>query len=110
MTKYGIEYTLYVGNVPKHIGPNEPEGLRKLFEKFGEIKTCSVVRREDQFQFGHVNFVRPEDAAKAMVEMQNYRAEQGDVGLKIRLKDTRKDSETARQIQDWIQKFRAEPK
>ena len=54
MTRYGIEYTIYIGNVPDSIEPHQPEKLRALFEKFGEIKTCSVNRRKDNFQFGHV--------------------------------------------------------
>ena len=108
--RYGIEYTIYIGNVPDSIAPHEPEKLRALFDKFGEIKTCSVVRRRDNFQFGHVNFARPEDAAKAMVEMQGHKIHPSNIGLKIRLRDTRKDSETARQVHDWMHKFRAEPK
>ena len=60
---------LYVGNLPFSI---DQEGLKKLFESYGEIEEATVIT--DKFSgrskgFGFVTFKNSEAAKKAIAEM-----------------------------------------
>jgi len=61
---------LYVKNLDDNI---EDEALRKHFEAYGSISSCKVMCDEvgRSKGFGFVCFERPDDATKAVVEMNN---------------------------------------
>ena len=66
---------VYVGNLPWSIDSN---GLKKLFESFGEITEATVIA--DRFSkrskgFGFVTFENDEDAQKAISEMNEKEIE-----------------------------------
>jgi len=66
---------LYVGNLAFSV---DQEGLKKLFESFGEITEAVVI--SDKFSgrskgFGFVTFAKEEDAQKAISEMNEKEVE-----------------------------------
>ena len=76
---------VYVGNLPWSI---DQAGLKKLFEKFGEITETAVI--SDKFSgrskgFGFVTFASDEDAKKAIAEMNEKELE----GRNIKVNEAR---------------------
>lgn len=66
---------VYVGNLPFS---TDDEGLRKLFESYGEIEEISIIK--DKFSgrskgFGFVVFKNDDDAKKAIGEMNDKEIE-----------------------------------
>ena len=66
---------VYVGNLPFSI---DDEGLRKVFESYGEIEEVSVIK--DKFSgrskgFGFVTFKNDEDAKKAIEALNDKEVE-----------------------------------
>jgi len=66
---------LYVGNLPFSV---DDEGLKKLFESYGEIEEATLIK--DKFSgrskgFGFVTFKEEENAKKAMSEMNEKEVE-----------------------------------
>ena len=76
---------VYVGNLPFSV---DQEGLKKLFESYGEISEATVIT--DKFSgrskgFGFVTFANEEDAQKAVSEMNEKEIE----GRNIKVNEAR---------------------
>lgn len=66
-----IRNNIYVKEIPKE--NFDDQDLKKLFEKFGEIKSAVVLKDEEKKSkgFGFVCFLKPQDAENALKEMNN---------------------------------------
>ncbi len=62
---------IYIGNLPFSV---DDEGLKKLFESYGEIEEVSVIKNKFSGRskgFGFVTFKNDDDAKKAIAEMND---------------------------------------
>ena len=62
---------IYVKNIESEV---TDEDFRQLFEKYGNVTSASIAREADSGKsrgFGFVNYVKHEDAAKAVEELHN---------------------------------------
>lgn len=82
---------LFVGNLSWNV---DEEWLKSEFEKFGELLSLRIVTDKDTGRsrgFGYVEFVNPEDAAKALQEMSGQQID----GRRLNVDTAAKRSEGA---------------
>ncbi|KAL8820438.1 MAG: hypothetical protein Q9191_007516 [Dirinaria sp. TL-2023a] len=82
---------LFVGNLSWNV---DEEWLKSEFEKFGELLSLRIVTDKDTGRsrgFGYVDFVNPEDAAKALQEMNGQQID----GRRLNVDTAAKRSEGA---------------
>ncbi|XP_075245078.1 ELAV-like protein 1 [Convolutriloba macropyga] len=66
---------ILVNQLPKSMGDAQ---FREVFESIGELKSCQVIKdrnTRESLCYGFVEFVKEEDAQKAMEELNNYQVE-----------------------------------
>lgn len=75
---------MYVGGLPPHF---DDRNLRELFNSFGDIASCNVIRDKEtgmSRNFGFVNYNQPADASAAIQGINGYNID--GKTLQVRLK------------------------